>query len=232
MIAVHVEHTLSCDARRQRRNSGEDSGLRHDCFLSRYESIFSGWMFQENLCGCDECLRAREAGEVERKMFGQRSSERRCTCFAGHQIHPAMDADTLRTRIRRVLERSLKKAPASRFAEGLGTDSSPPSSPPTSRERHHCRLGYVTGIMFPAIVAIFSRMAPGRFVSMRAPVDRACSYWHRRGKRVAENRETRVERCQMVSAEMQKFLFCDEHQWRGVAGIRILEQIRRRYVRR
>ena len=141
MIAVHVEHTLPCDARRQRRNGGEDSGLRHDCFLSRYESFFSGLMFQENLCGYDQCLRAREAGEVERRMFGQRSSERRCTCFAGHQIHPAMAADTLRTRIRRALERSLKKAPASRFAEGLGTDSSPPSSPPTSRERHHCRLG-------------------------------------------------------------------------------------------
>jgi len=30
MIAVHIKHTLPCDASRQRRNSGEDSSLRHD----------------------------------------------------------------------------------------------------------------------------------------------------------------------------------------------------------
>jgi hypothetical protein len=36
----------------------------------------------------------------------------------------------------------------------------------------------------------------------------------------------------MVSAEMEMHMFCDEHQWRGVAGVKILEQIRRKYVRR
>jgi hypothetical protein len=121
MIAVHIEHTLSRDARRQRRNGGEDSGLRHDCFLSRYESIFSGLMFQGISCGCEQCLSAREAGEVEEECLDRKQREQMYLFRRPSEIHPAMSADTLRTRIRRALERSLKKAPASRFAEGLGT---------------------------------------------------------------------------------------------------------------
>jgi hypothetical protein len=100
-------------------------------------------------------------------MFGQQSSERRCTCFAGHKRIFQPCVLTRIAHVSGVRSSVASKSPCIQIRGRFGNDSTPPSSPPTSRGRHHYRFGHAIGIIFLVMVSIFSRMASGRFVSMR-----------------------------------------------------------------
>jgi hypothetical protein len=124
---------------------------------------------------------------------------------------PAVSADTLRTRIKRVLERSWKIAPAYRFAEGLGMTA------PCQAPRQHVKNGFIAVLVMA--LELYSLPLLLHLVGWRLAALFLCGAWATWQAhagivvedRVADRLETRVEHCQMVSAEMQNHVCCDEH---------------------
>jgi hypothetical protein len=145
---------------------------------------FPNWCFKKLLVDeGDQCLRAREAGEVERRCLDSKAA--RTDVLVSQAMDPAKSADMRRTRISRVLERDFTHPCIQN--RSLGT-TIPRQAPANIRERCHCFSYHALENILPATPTLRGRMLFGRFVLWGHTSGTASSYWRRRERCSPESR--------------------------------------------